>query len=212
VELLVVLLVLGIVMAIATEFFINVTTGTASGDVRSQAENQLQLAMRTITEDVRAATSISSTYPAACPSGGTYPADYGDCLQFTVIHDQTPTDTCTYSSLRLLYPSTVMTYWLSGGTVYKSSTNYTATSPGGTCTASTGFSRTPVISNLSNGSTPLFTYYDGYGNELATSGTNLNPFALAATIKVELIEPPAGANPAIELDSSVALRNNRTGS
>lgn len=205
VELVVVMAVFGIILALAFRFLITVTDTTAAAQTSTAVQSQLELALRTISEDVRAATAISPS----CPAGGTAPASYATCLQFTVDHDPNPTDLC---------PRSVITYWLatatvngkSIGTVYESSTNYAGTPDA--CTASTGYNNLPVITALGNGSTPLFTYADSFGNPLAVSGASPSPvtaFQRAASVTVTLVDDPGGKVAPTELATTVALRNNR---
>jgi hypothetical protein len=70
------------------------------------------------------------------------------------------------------------------------------------CPTTVGIGR-PLISSLSNGTTPLFTYYDDQGN-LLSSGQ-----ATAKTIKVTVVVTYTGGKGPLTLTSTLALRNAR---
>lgn len=205
VELTVVLLVMSVVGAMTLTFLNHMTSlsARAAADVNNEAAANLVL--RTVTEDVRAATSIATSYPttSSCPSGVAYPAGYANCLSFRVLHTTGVNTTCPYS---------VITYGLVGARLYEDRTDYSAS-----CAATSTTSHKVVASNVSNGTTPLFTFYDQNGNLLSstqsgagiTNTTNPSDWAAASSAKVSLSFSYTPAPTPVAFTSTVALRNNR---
>jgi prepilin-type N-terminal cleavage/methylation domain-containing protein len=185
VELLVVmaisLLVAGVVLG-----FLEATTSVVartSNDVR--AENDARLALRTLTQDIRAASPSSITFTSsiagACPTTPTP----GDCLSFTILRGTTAAPTCRSTIIYGLLTDRVR-----------------QTRSDANCPTAVSISR-PLVNNVANGTTPLFTYYDAQGNPL-TSGQ-----ATAKTVRVTLVVTYTGGQGPLTLTSTLALRNAR---
>ena len=205
VELTVVLLVMAIVSSMIFTFFNHLTNISTRATADVQTEAQANIVLRTVTEDVRAATNIATTYPSttSCPSGTSYPAGYGNCLSFRVPHVTAVNTSCPYSSI---------IYGLVGTSLYEDRTDYNAS-----CTATSTTLHKVLASNVKNGTTPLFTFYDETGNMLSstqtgagiTNSTNAADWAAASSAKVSLSFSYQSNAPVTAFSSTVALRNNR---
>jgi type II secretory pathway pseudopilin PulG len=185
VELLVTMAITLVVSGMILGFLQNTTTVVARTSNDVQAENDARLALRTMAADIRAADPATIAFagaPAgACPATPTT----GTCLRFTVRRGTTAAPNCV---------STV-TYGLLSGLVRQTRSD-------ANCTTNVSIAR-PLISNVANGTTALFTYYDAQGNAL-TSGQ-----AAATTIKVTLVVTYTGGQAPLTLTSVLALRNAR---
>lgn len=205
VELTVVLLILSIVSMMMFSFLDHMTNISARATLDVQNEAQANIILRTVTEDLRAASSIRTTYPSttSCPAGGTYPGGYASCISFNVPHITAVNTRCPY---------TAIIYGIVGSTLYEDQTVYDAS-----CTATSTTTHKVLASNVSNGSTPMLTYYDATGNQLsATSSgagltftTNPSDWIVASTVKISLAFTYRAGAPAVPFTSSAALRNNR---
>jgi type II secretory pathway pseudopilin PulG len=183
-ELLVVMAISLLVGAVLLGFLDNTTSvvGRATNDVH--AENDARLALRTMTQDIRAArpSSISFTStPGACPAT---PAA-ANCLSFTILRGTAANPNC----------QTTVTYGLLAGWVQQTRSD-------ANCQSNTSFSRR-LIGNVANGSTPLFTYY-GAGGTALSSGQ-----AAATSIKVTLVVTYLGGQQPLTFSSTLSLRNAR---
>ncbi len=185
VELLVVMAISLVVAGVILGFLETTTSVVARTSNDVQAENDGRLALRTMTQDIRAAnpSSIAFTSPTvgACP---TTPSP-NNCLSFTILRNTSAAPTCR---------STV-TYGLVGDQVQQTRSD-------ANCPTPLSITR-PLIGNLANGTTPLFSYYDAQGNQL-TSGQ-----ATAKTLKVTLVVTYTGGQAPLVLTSALALRNAR---
>ncbi len=185
VELLVVMAISLVVAGVILGFLETTTSVVARTSNDVQAENDGRLALRTMTQDIRAAnpSSIAFTSPTvgACP---TTPSP-DNCLSFTILRNTSAAPTCR---------STV-TYGLVGDHVQQTRSD-------ANCPTPLSITR-PLIGNLANGTTPLFSYYDAQGNQL-TSGQ-----ATAKTLKVTLVVTYTGGQAPLVLTSALALRNAR---
>jgi Tfp pilus assembly protein PilW len=185
VELTVVMAVMVLVTAILLGLLDHTTAiyRRASDDV--QAENEGRLALRTMTEDIRAASPASIAFTGAvagaCPATPT-PAT---CLRFTIERDTTANPSCR----------SVVTYGLMAGWVQQ-------TRDDSGCASDQDVSR-KLIAGVTNGATPLFGYYDDSGAPL-TSGQ-----AGASSVKVTLLVSYQGAAQPLTLTSTLSLRNAR---
>jgi prepilin-type N-terminal cleavage/methylation domain-containing protein len=185
VELLVVMAISVVVAGVVLGFLQTTTSvvGRTSNDV--QAENDARLALRTMTQDIRAANpnSIAFTSPTvgACPTTSTPDT----CLSFAILRGTTTAPSCR----------STITYGLLTDQVQQTRSD-------SNCPTTVNISRA-LISNLSNGTTPLFSYYDAQGNQL-TSGQ-----ATAKTVKITLVVSYTGAQAPLTLTSTLALRNAR---
>jgi prepilin-type N-terminal cleavage/methylation domain-containing protein len=185
VELLVVMAISLVVAGVVLGFLETTTSVVARANNDVQAENDARLALRTMTQDIRAASPASIAFTSstvgACP---TTPAP-DNCLSFTILRGTTAAPTC-----RSTITYGLLTDWVQQT---RSDTN---------CPTTLSSSR-PLISNLTNGTTPLFSYYDTQGNQL-TSGQ-----ATAKTVKVTLVVTYTGGQTPLTLTSTLALRNAR---
>jgi prepilin-type N-terminal cleavage/methylation domain-containing protein len=185
VELLVVMAILLVVAGIVLGFLETTTSLVARTSNDVQAENDARLALRTMTQDIRAANPSSITFTSstmgACPTTPTP----GSCLSFTILRGTTAAPTCR----------STITYGLLTDRVKQTRSD-------SNCSTTLSISR-PLIGNLSNGTAPLFSYYDAQGN-LLTSGQ-----ATAKTIKLTLVVSYTGGQAPLTLTSTLALRNAR---
>jgi hypothetical protein len=185
VELTVVMAVMVLVTAILLGLLDHTTAvyRRATDDV--QAENEGRLALRTMTEDVRGASPASIAFTGAvsgaCPATPT-PAT---CLRFTIERDTTANPSCR----------SVVTYGLMADWVQQ-------TRDDSGCAGNRDVSR-KLITGVTNGTTPLFSYYDSSGASL-TSGQ-----AAASSVKVTLLVGYQGAQQPLTLSSTLSLRNAR---
>ena len=199
VELSVTLILLSVVGAMTLGFLWSVFTTTTGATADIQTEKGIQLAIRPLTENVRGASSISTTYPASatCPSGS-YTSGYSNCLSLTIMRPVNGDLTCA---------SSVMVYGLNGGVLREDRTDYQLV--GGLCTATLSYTGRPLLKNVQNGSTPLFTYFDAFGNQLTPGTSPATAFSHAVTVRVALnVQYRAGA-PLLTYTSDLAVRNNR---
>jgi Tfp pilus assembly protein PilW len=185
IELLVTMALSMLVAGIVLGFLQNTTTVVARTGNDVQAENDARLALRAMTADIRAASpdTIGFTGPTstACPTTPTA----GSCLRFTVVRNTAAAPNCR----------TTVTYGLVSGSVRQTRTD-------ANCPTNASIAR-PLIANVANGTTSLFTDYDAQGNAL-TSGQ-----AAATTIKVTLVVTYTGGQAPLTLSSTLALRNAR---
>lgn len=202
VELAVTVLVLGIVVAVLFGFLDSTTSVTARATRNVDAEQAGQLALRTISQDVRSANPVVSTYPAAptsCPAGGTFPAAYATCLPVVVVRSDVTGPACTGpDGLLVQAPYSRITYALAGGRVLQDRTDYSST-----CTVTRSYTGRVIIDQVVNGAgSPLFTLFDRSGS-VTTSATN------AASVRIALEVRYHPRADVLELASAVALRNYR---
>jgi type II secretory pathway component PulJ len=202
IELTVVLLLVSIVGILLFGFLWSVyrTTGRMTSD--SQTEKSIQLAIRPLTENVRSASTIATTYPATTScAAGSYPTGYANCLAFTIARPAAGQLTC---------PKSLITYGLkSDGILREDRTDYAFS--GGACVVSRSYTGRPLLTNVVNGATPLFTYFDAFGNKLDpnAAGQTTTPFATAVTIRVSLSAQYAAGSPLLSYTSDLAMRNDR---
>jgi type II secretory pathway component PulJ len=202
VELAVVLLLLGLVSAILYGFLNTMLTQTSRTTLNTQAEKSLVFALRPMTQDIRGASAISTTYPGttSCPAGS-FPTGYSSCISFTVARP---------SSTSLSCPRSTIVYGLKAdGVLRVDRTNYKWVS--GSCVATTVYSGRPLLHNVENGATPLFTYFDRFGNRIdpAAAGQTALPFTTAVTVRVSLSVRYKTGAPLLSYTSDLAVRNNR---
>jgi prepilin-type N-terminal cleavage/methylation domain-containing protein len=185
VELLVVMAIMLVVAGVVLGFLETTTSVVARTNNDVQAENEARLALRTMTQDIRAASPTSIAFTSAtvgaCPTTPTPDT----CLSFTILRGTTTNPTCR----------STLTYGLLTDRVQQTRSD-------ANCPANLSSSR-PLIGNLANGSTPLFSYYDDQGNPL-TSGQ-----ATAKTVKLTLVVTYTGGQAPLVLTSTLALRNAR---
>jgi len=203
IELGVVMMLLGIVTAMLVGFLWNVMGVSTRATNHSEAQKALVLALRPVTENIRGTATIATTYPSSsssCPAGS-YPSGYPNCLSVTVLRPVAGQLSCRRS---------VFTYGLkSDGILREDRTDYALV--GGTCTVTSTYSGRPLLRKVMNGSQPLFTYFDRFGNKIdpAASGQTTVPFVSVVTIRVTLNAQYQNNAPLLSYTSDLALRNNR---
>ena len=203
IELAIVLMLTTIVSLILFGFLDSMMRVSTRATNNSQAEKAITLALRPVTENIRGTTTVASVYPAttSCTSGGSYPTGYTNCLQVTVMRPISGQLTCRRS---------VYTYGLKAdGILREDRTDYSLV--GGVCTVGTSYTGRVMLKNIVNGSAPLFTYFDQFGNQLdpAASGQTVLPFTNAGTIRVTVNVSYQTGSPLLSYTSDLALRNNR---
>jgi type II secretory pathway component PulJ len=203
IELTVVLMLMTIVALILFGFVDSVMNVSDRATKDSEAEKAISLALRPVTENLRGTASVATLYPSTttCTAGGTYPTGYANCLSVTVLRPIAGQLTCRKS---------VYTYGLkSDGILREDRTDYALV--GGTCTVTASSTGRPMLKNIVNGSQPLFTYFDRFGNQLdpAASGQTTLPFTDAVTVRVTLNVRYRTGSPLLSYISDFALRNNR---
>ena len=199
VELMVVLLLMSIVAALLFGFLYSVLNTTTRMTSDTQTEKQIELALRPVTENIRSASAISTSFPttSSCAPGG-YPSGYSNCLAFTVARPTSGDLTC---------PQSVMVYGLKAdGVLREDRTDYGMVS--GVCGVTQTYTARPLLNNITNGGTPLFTYFDAYGNQLAASASP-TAYAAAVTVRVSLNVQYRKGSPTLTYTSDLAVRNNR---
>lgn len=190
-ELVVTMAVMTVVVAILFGILDTTSRIVTRGNGDLTAANNLQLAMRTMSEDVRAATQITFTNATsgACPSAPTS----GNCLSFVVSHNVSGS-----------FPNckTTVTYGLVPDSSSGTLTGYKiARTTKQTNCASTLGGTTTLLSNVQNSS--LFSYYDGAENALSVGQ------AQAKSIQISLAVIYTKGGTPVTLSGFVALRNAR---
>ena len=202
VELAVVLMLMGIVTATLVGFLWSVMGVSTRSTNHSEAQKALVLALRPVTQNIRGTATVATVYPStsSCPTGS-YPTGYTNYLQVTVLRPVAGQLSCRKS---------VFTYGLkSDGILREDRTDYALV--GGTCAVTSTYSGRPLLKKVVNGSQPLFTYFDRFGNKLdpAASGQTTVPFVNVVTIRVTLNAQYQSNAPLLSYTSDLALRNNR---
>jgi type II secretory pathway component PulJ len=202
VELTVTLLIMSAVGVMIFGFLFNVISTTTRATSGTETEKAIELALRPLTADIRSASTVSRTYPGttACPSGS-YPTGYSTCLSLTIQRPEAGALSC---------PKSVVTYGLkSDGVLRQDRTDYGLV--GGVCSVTSSYTARPLLKNVTNGATPLFTFYDAFGNALdpAASGQTNAMFASSSTIRVSVKVQYRSGAPLLSYTSDLAMRNNR---
>jgi prepilin-type N-terminal cleavage/methylation domain-containing protein len=188
IELAITVMLMGIVLAVLFEFLNNTMVLTRRSEKDLQSEQAMTIALRTVTEDLRSASTISS-----CGVG----FSFRWCVSLDIPRSTTTGVSC---------PERTLTYNLAGGKLYESELDY----PAGACSpTTTKYTNRVVMTGLGNGATDYFlTWYDPTGvafdpdaspSQVSTAGS------IEAMVKANYI---SGANP-IQLRSIAALRNHR---
>ncbi len=197
VELAVVMLLLSIVTAMLYGFLDGTSNATARIALHTRAQRDAELAMRTITQDLRAASPILS---APCGS-------YANCMTFEVQRAAQTGHACE---------KTVIGYALASGALQRSLTENTWT--GASCAVTRTVDNLPILTSVVNATvaptTPLFVYYDNKGVVLdpSTQATTLVKKPSqggTASIKVSFVVRYKSNAPVLTLSSLAALRNSR---
>jgi type II secretory pathway pseudopilin PulG len=202
VELTVVLLLVSVVGVVLFGFLWSVQRTTTRMTNDTQSEKAIQLALRPVTANIRGASAIATAYPSSVScSAGSYPTGYSNCLAITIARPAPGQLTC---------PKSAMVYGLrSDGILREDRTDYALVS--GVCAVSRTYTGRRILTNVVNGSTPLFTYFDAFGNKLdpGAVGQTANVFAAAVTVRASLSVRYALGSPLLTYTSDLAVRNNR---
>jgi prepilin-type N-terminal cleavage/methylation domain-containing protein len=203
VELTVALMLMGIVSALLFGFMASVLKTTTTATSNAQAEQATELALRPMTQDIRGASTIATTYPTVTTScaTGSYPTGYRNCISFTISRPTPGQLTC---------PKSVVAYGLKpDGVIRVDRTDYEVV--GASCVATQLYIGRPVLSGVVNSTTPLFRYFDRFGNELDpnASGQSTLAFTQAETVRVSVNVQHKKNAPLLSYTSDLALRNNR---
>lgn len=214
VELVVTVIVFSAVAFITFGYFDSTTQVSGRATRNVQAETDGQIALRQLSQDIRAANPISASYPAtgSCAIGVGFPpttvgsTGYATCIRFALVRSITSTTFCTNNfevGPRIPLPYSMVTYGLVGDTIYEDRTDYVSN-----CTTPVRqFTRRPVITGLVNATTgtPLFAYSSTAGVPLAAD----SPATSAGSVKITLVLPYQASAPNLILSTVAALRNNR---
>jgi prepilin-type N-terminal cleavage/methylation domain-containing protein len=208
IELMVVLMMTSIVSALVYAVLIDSTKVAARADNSTRAENSGRLALRSMSQDIRAAVQIrGSSSTTACASGLTYPAGFATCVGFLVPHEVSASATTTTvagSTKPIACPYSNITYGLKSGVIREDRTDYNAS-----CAATNSFTGKAVLASVSNtAAQPLFTFYDIYGNRLGASDT-VAAYQEAGSVSMQVYLNYQKGAPDISLVSTAALRNDR---
>jgi prepilin-type N-terminal cleavage/methylation domain-containing protein len=208
IELMVVLMMTSIVSALVYAVLIHSTQVAARADNSTRAENNGRLALRTISEDIRAAVQIrASTSTTACPTGLTYPAGFASCVGFLVPHTvsaSATTTTIAAGATPIACPYSNITYGLTSGVIREDRTDYNAS-----CVATTWVAGKTILSGIDNTSAQaLFTFYDTFGNRLGASNA-VADFQKAGSVTMQVYLNYQKGAPDISLMATAALRNDR---
>lgn len=206
VEITMVMLILSIVLVMALDFMDRASILTLRADAQGRAEDEVQRAMRTVTQQVRAAKPVAGACSATTdvpPAGqSALPAGYADCIQVTVPRTETAADPCAATT----YIFGIVTRTSDGVRLLVENRRPVMQS-GSTCVTGSPVGRRILLEKVANtAAQPLFTYYAGNGTVIPAANTATVP--TASSIKVTIAATYRKAAPAVVLSSSAALRNN----
>ncbi len=197
IEMSVTLGILSLVLVILLTFLNQVMAVTVRSENDSLLERNGQLALRTVTEDLR---GMSQTTLTQCPPSGqpSWPTSLDNCATFRVYHDNSNVTTCPYS---------VITYALYQGALMEQRQDYALVS--GACSSTPTTSTRTVLTSVANSSAqPLFTYYDNTGASISTSSPPAGGVGGSVhSISVWLAVTYTGGSSQVSLKSIAALRN-----
>lgn len=186
-EMIVTVGLVGVVLVVLLQFLTTSTTVTARADNNVRAERDAQIALRTVTQDLRSASAIS-----ACAS----PDTYANCVTVDITRSTVAKQLC---------PKRVVTYRASGSTLTQTFKDYAAD-----CTTVTGSASRILMTGLT--STATFTYYakNGITPLLLSSSSDLALLPKTPAIRASLaVRYPSPNAPVLTLASVATLRNNR---
>jgi len=188
VEVTIVVAILSIVSFMLLGFLDHTSSIASRSGNNVRTEQNAQLALRTVSQDLRSATDI-----AAC-SG----VSYSQCLSFEIPRSQTSTSAPAC-------PESVVTYRLSGTSLLRTKTDYSSA-----CAATVSVNGVPIVSAVQNGTTtPVFTYYDASQTAIdATTQAASIPSAATVVVRV-IVTYDSSTSQTLDFSSTVALRNNR---
>lgn len=185
VEQIVVLAVLGIVLIIVFGFLMNATSMTARADASVRAEQAAINGLRTVTEDLRSAATISSC------SGLTF----DKCVTVEISQVTQGTADC---------PKRVVVYQVVSNKLRQTLTDYAAN-----CTTVTKTGQIDLIENVQ--STSIFTFYqsDGVTPLNLSSATDVALVPSTPAVKAAVTVKYRKDAPNLSYSSIASLRNNR---
>lgn len=201
VELLVTVLLVSVVSFMLLDFLDSSTDLSGRATLHARAQQDAELALRTFTQDLRAANPITGS--ASCAGG------YKDCVSFDIQRASQTGRDCE---------KTVITYKLVAGSLTRILTENTWNTGTSACKVTRSIPGYTVASSLVNATVtpaePLLTYYDNKGVVLnpATQATTIAKkpaLGGAASIRVTLLVKYKSNAPELRLSSVVALRNSR---
>lgn len=191
-ELAVVMLVFGLVSLMIFNFFDQSVRITNSATNNVQAERDAQLALRQMTQDIRAAKPVGDK----CTTG-----DYDTCLRFTIPRPTSAAPACT----------TAVTYRLASNRIVQDLADASS------CATPRSWTGREVVRALNTTSQPVFEYYDRVGKRITitspcTSAAN-DPACPkeARSVRVRVIVDyfAQTGSGRLDLSSVASLRNNR---
>lgn len=198
-ELAVTVVILSVATLMIFGFLDSTTTLTGRSTSNVRAEQDGQIALRTITQDVRAANPImTGCAPVVSGLSGYTPTSftggYADCLTFEVKRPAVSGGTpgC---------PKSLITYGLIGGAVREDRIDFDAG-----CTPSLRFRGHHII-DVVNPAGILFSYFDRAGRSINLSSTT--PVD-AGSVRIRLTVKYYPTAPTLDLTSYAAIRNNRS--
>lgn len=203
-----------VLVAFATLQFFDSTTNLSTRTNRNiEAEKDAEIALKSMTQDIRGANPISATYPttSSCAAGLSFStgSGYPNCLRFVVTHSANANQFCIDAEVgRVAAPYTRHTYGLVGQSVLHDRTEYNADCSVDTARSATGLVVITSVVNASQpGAPPLFRYYNRQGAQITT--TTATNVVNAATVHVDLVIQYRETAPLLKLTSVASLRNNR---
>ena len=191
-ELAVVMLVFGLVSVMIFNFFDQSVRITNSATNNVQAERDAQLALRQMTQDIRAAKPVGDK----CAVG-----DYDTCLRFTIPRPTNANPECT----------TAVTYRFVTNRILQDLADAS------TCATSRSWTGREVVRAVNASTQPVFEYYDRVGKRITitaacTSAENdpacpKEARSVRVRLRVQYFGQTGGAP--LDLSSFASLRNNR---
>ena len=211
IEVVVATLIFLIVATMLFQTLIDTSRTTSRAESSTQAENTGRTAMRTVTEDIRSAVQIRqpTSGEAACPSGLTYPSGFGYCVSFLILHEVSASATTTTiagGTSAVTCPYSSITYGLVSGSLTEDRTNYNSLCQ--VTSTTTGRVLLTKVVNKTDGTQPLFVFFDKYGNQLGSS-SSASSYATAGSVQMNLYVQYQTGAPSVSLTDGAALRNNR---
>lgn len=202
IELLVTMGIFAIVTLMLFTFMNGVTNVTARTDRHVQAEQSAQLALRRMTQDIRAANPIVDA--AGC-TGATAAGGFGECIRFDVPRPSEFTKPCVGTRVAYKLNRTA-------GRITREATNYTWNTSTSACDP--GPTTVGVVLDQLNyaSSTAAFTYTNKAGTALTTAADIIRKPSAGGTaaVKIDLVIRYQTRNtPDLVLSSNAVLRNNR---
>lgn len=205
IELVVTVLLFSIVLIMMLNFLDSTSQLSSRATLHAQAERDAKVAMRVISQDLRAANPITS---GVCSAGGT---TYRDCITFEIQRAAQFGRSCE---------KTVVSYALVGTAVRRSLTENSWSASAGACVVTRSISGLTLLSPVLNTSVSpvksFLTYYDNKGIVLnPATAADLAKIPLkpanggTASIKVSVLKRYKPGAPNLDLVSVVSLRNNR---